>query len=166
MVCIGNICRSPLAHGILEHKAKEAGLDVEVDSAGTHGYHVGEPPHKSSIKIARMKGIDISHQRSRQFDAKGDFEHFDHIYALAEDILEELQEMAAARGGKAAVDAKAKLSLLMDEAFPGEGLSVADPYYGPESGYLKTFSDCELACDAIVKRLLKERDEESRYAGK
>src|SRR5215210_8348518 len=81
MVCLGNICRSPLAQGILEHKAKNAGLDWHVDSAGTNGYHVGEAPHKFSQKVARANGIDICHQRARNF-VKEDMDRYDKIYAM------------------------------------------------------------------------------------
>ena len=87
MVCLGNICRSPLAEGILQQKAKAAGLDWEVDSAGTNGYHIGEAPHPLSQKVARLNGIDLGHQRARKFLAD-DFQRWDKIYVMAEDVLE------------------------------------------------------------------------------
>src|SRR5690242_5733159 len=93
MVCLGNICRSPLAEGILKHKAKQAGLDWTVDSAGTNGYHIGEPPHRLSQKVAKQHGIDISGQRARRFTAE-DFLRFDKIYAMAEDVIEEMKWIA------------------------------------------------------------------------
>ena len=90
MVCLGNICRSPLAEGILQEKIKKAGLNWEVDSAGTNGYHVGEQPHYLSQKVAKLKGIDISCQRCRRF-VKEDFKRFDKIYAMAGDVIEEMK---------------------------------------------------------------------------
>ena len=88
MVCLGNICRSPLAEGILQQKVQEAGLSWTVDSAGTNGYHTGEPPHHLSQKVALHHGIDISCQRARRF-AASDFQQYDMIYALAGDVLSE-----------------------------------------------------------------------------
>ena len=88
MVCLGNICRSPLAEGILREKCKKAGLHWKVESAGTNGLHTGEPPHPLSQKVAKMKGIDISGQQSRSF-VQQDFERFDKIYVLATDVWEE-----------------------------------------------------------------------------
>ena len=90
MVCLGNICRSPLAEGILKGKIKKAGLNWEVDSAGTNGYHVGEPPHEFSQKVAIMKGTDISGQQCRLF-VREDFDRFDKIYAMAADVVEDMQ---------------------------------------------------------------------------
>src|SRR5215213_8772226 len=92
MVCLGNICRSPLAEGVLKHKVKKAGLDWTVDSAGTNGYHIGEAPHRLSQKVARLNGIDICHQRSRQF-VREDFDRYDKIYALADDVLEDIRRI-------------------------------------------------------------------------
>jgi protein-tyrosine phosphatase len=157
MVCIGNICRSPLAEGTLRQKAKEAELDLVVDSAGTQSYHVGEPPHPNSIKVGRKHGVDISGQRARQFMVE-DFDRFDLIYSLAEDIHEDLLALASRKRP----DAIKKVSLLMDEVCPGEGRSVKDPYYGPESGYEETYRDCEMAANAIVARLLKEKEKEGK----
>lgn len=147
MVCLGNICRSPLAEGILQHKAREAGLDWEVDSAGTNGYHVGEAPHPLSQKIARLHGIDISRQRARKFIAD-DFQRFDKIYAMAEDVLAEMRRI----GGKK-FDAT-RTGLLLNECWPGSNRDVPDPYYGPESGYREVFDLIDKACDKIIERHL------------
>ena len=92
-VCLGNICRSPLAEGILRQKALAAGLDWEVDSAGTNGYHTGEAPHALSQKVARLNGIDISLQRARQF-TPADFQRFDKIYAMAGDVVDDIRRIA------------------------------------------------------------------------
>ena len=90
MVCLGNICRSPMAEGILQHKAREAGLNWIVESAGTNGYHDGEAPHRLSQKVALQNGINICQQRSRRFTAV-DFLQYDKIYAMAEDVIYEMR---------------------------------------------------------------------------
>jgi protein-tyrosine phosphatase len=148
MVCLGNICRSPLAEGILQEKALQAGLDWQVESAGTNGYHTGEPPHHLSIKVASLHGIDIGKQRSRRFTA-ADFEHYDRIYAMAEDVLEEMKRISRQH-----FDAK-KVSLFLDEQFPGEHRDVPDPWYGPESGYHDAFEIISNNCDCIINKFTK-----------
>lgn len=145
MVCLGNICRSPLAEGILEHKVKKAGLDWQVHSAGTNGYHIGEAPHRLSQKVARLNGIDICHQRSRQF-IKEDFDLYDKIYALADDVLEEIRWIARDKFDPEKAD------LLLNELFPGKNLSVPDPWYGPEPGYHDVFKLIDEACEAIIAK--------------
>jgi protein-tyrosine phosphatase len=143
MVCLGNICRSPLAEGILRHKAKKAGLNWTIHSAGTNGYHVGEPPHRLSQKVATLNGIDICEQRARRFSAD-DFSKYDKIYALAGDVLEEIQYMAGKKFDPSKVD------LLLNEVFPGEDRDVPDPWYGPEPGYHDAYKLIDVACEAIV----------------
>ena len=145
MVCLGNICRSPLAEGILEYKVKQAGLDWEIDSAGTNGYHIGEAPHRLSQKVAKLNGIDICNQRSRQF-VKEDFDHFDKIYALANDVLEEMEWIAGEKFNPSKTD------LLLNELYPGKNRSVPDPWYGPEPGYHQVYKLIESACDAILAK--------------
>ena len=145
MVCLGNICRSPLAEGILQHKALEKGLTWTIDSAGTNGYHVGEAPHRLSQKVALMHGIDIGKQRARRFVAE-DFKRFDKIYAMAEDVVEEIRFIA-----KSAFD-PAKVDLLMNELYPGKNMDVPDPWYGPEPGYHEVFEMIDKACDKIIER--------------
>lgn len=144
MVCLGNICRSPLAEGILQQMATEAGLNWTIDSAGTNGYHVNEPPHHLSQKVARKNGIDISHQRGRRF-VKEDFERYDKIYALAADVLDDIKWIS-----KDKFDDK-KAVLLLDELYPGKRADVPDPWYGPEDGYHKVFSLIEKACEKIIQ---------------
>ena len=143
MVCLGNICRSPLAEGILKGKIKKAGLNWEVDSAGTNGYHVGEPPHQFSQKVALMKGTDISSQQCRAF-VKEDFDHFDKIYAMAADIMDEIKLIAGQKYEAAKVD------LLLNEAYPGENQDIPDPWYGTERGYHKVYNLIEEACEALI----------------
>lgn len=145
MVCLGNICRSPLAEGILQDKAFGAGLTWSIESAGTNSYHTGEPPHRLSQKIARLNGIDISQQRARRFTAN-DFEVYDKIYALAEDVMDEMKRIAGKK-----FDA-AKAELLMNEIYPGKNMDVPDPWYGPEPGYHEVFALIDKACDAIIEK--------------
>lgn len=152
MVCLGNICRSPLAEGILQQKAAEAGLDWKIDSAGTNGYHVGEAPHRLSQKVARVNGIDISAQRARRFTA-ADFEQFDKIYALAGDVLTEMRSIAGSRFDNSRAD------LLMNELAPGSNQDVPDPWYGPEPGYHEVYAMISQACDQIIARYAAQTSE-------
>jgi protein-tyrosine phosphatase len=145
MVCLGNICRSPLAEGILQDKAFKAGLTWSIESAGTNSYHTGEPPHTLSQKIARMNGIDISKQRARRFSA-GDLEVYDKIYALAQDVLEDMKRIAGKKFENSKVD------LLMNELYPGKNMDVPDPWYGPEPGYHEAFKLIERCCDKILEK--------------
>jgi protein-tyrosine phosphatase len=145
MVCLGNICRSPLAEGILQHKVKEAGLDWIVDSAGTNGYHTGEAPHHLSQKVARLHGIDISCQRARRFTA-ADFHNYDMIYALAGDVLHEIRRIAGKQFDPS------KVQLLMDAVHPGRNMDVPDPWYGPEPGYHEVFAMIDEACNQIIQQ--------------
>jgi protein-tyrosine phosphatase len=149
MVCLGNICRSPLAEGILQDKARLAGLDWRIDSAGTNGYHVGEAPHVLSQKVARLHGLDISGQRTRKFLAD-DFQRFDKIYAMAEDVLEEMRRIAGRKFDPSKVD------LLMNEVVPGKDLDVPDPWAGPESGYHEVYTMIDRACDRIIRHYGKD----------
>lgn len=145
MVCLGNICRSPLAEGILQFKVQEAGLDWTVESAGTNGYHIGEAPHRLSQKVALQHGIDISCQRARRFTA-ADFQQYDMIYALAGDVLREIRRIAGKH-----YDAS-KVQLLMDTLHPGKQIDVPDPYYGEEPGYHDVFELINEACDQIIQQ--------------
>lgn len=145
MVCLGNICRSPLAEGILQKKIKENGLDWEVDSAGTESYHVGEVPHHFSQKVARLNGIDLSCQKARRFTAS-DLKKFDKIYAMAADVYREIADLAGPHADLQNVD------LLLNELYPGEDLSVPDPWYGGESGFHEAYKLIEKACDKIIEK--------------
>ncbi|RZS72536.1 protein tyrosine phosphatase [Pseudobacter ginsenosidimutans] len=145
MVCLGNICRSPLAEGILQFKVQEAGLGWTVDSAGTNGYHIGDAPHHLSQKVALLHGIDISCQRARRFRAD-DFNHYDMIYALAGDVLHEIKRTAGNQYDTS------KVQLLMDTIHPGKQIDVPDPYYGEEPGYHEVFELISNACDQIIQQ--------------
>jgi protein-tyrosine phosphatase len=145
MVCLGNICRSPLAEGILQDKVFKAGLNWVVESAGTNGYHTGEAPHHLSIKVALQNGIDIRQQRSRKFVAE-DFDRYDKIYAMAEDVMDDIKRIA-----KNKFDTK-KADLLLNELFPQQNLEVPDPWYGSEKGYHEVYELIDKACEQVVKR--------------
>ena len=143
MVCLGNICRSPLAEGILKDKIKKAGLDWQVDSAGTNGFNNGNAPHPSSQKVALLNHIDISMQVSRQL-VKEDMQRFDIIYAMSVDVIEEIKCIVRHQ-----FDAN-KVTLLLNESFPGQNRDIPDPWYGPEPGYHLVFELINTACEAII----------------
>jgi protein-tyrosine phosphatase len=143
MVCLGNICRSPLAEGILQEKVKKAGLDWVVDSAGTNHYHTGDAPHPLSQKIALINGIDISQQRARRFTSE-DLTQFDKIYALAGDVLNDIQRITGNKFDSAKVD------LLLNEQYPGKNLDVPDPYYGGEPDFHEVYELLDEVCDQLI----------------
>lgn len=144
MVCLGNICRSPLAEGILQDKAFKAGLNWRVESAGTNQYHIGEKPHVLSQKVAMLHHIDISKQRARRFTAE-DFLVYDKIYVLANDVLDEIMVIAKNKFDDSKID------LLMNELYPGKNLDVPDPWYGTEEGYHTVYAMLEKVCDKIIE---------------
>jgi protein-tyrosine phosphatase len=144
MVCLGNICRSPIAEGILKDKIKKYGLDWEVDSAGTSGFHDGELPDKRSIDAASKKGIDITYQRSRQL-LKSDLENFDHIIVM--DSQNYNQTITLAQEHQ-----KDKVKLLMNFAFPNENRAVPDPYYS--GGFDYVFEMIETAINAMIEEFM------------
>jgi protein-tyrosine phosphatase len=147
-VCLGNICRSPMAEGAFRKAAAECGLDVIADSVGTASYHIGEAPDPRAIATAQSHGIDISGLAGRQLEA-GDFDCFTHIFALDSANLAGIKARAP-RGSKA------KVSLLLD-AVPGrEGEAVADPYYGDERDFEAAWRVIELATRAVVERFVRE----------
>ncbi len=143
MVCLGNICRSPLAEGILRSKV-DTSL-IQVDSAGTAGYHIGNPPDPRSVAVARKYQIDISNQRCRRF-VREDFERYDHIFVMDQSNYQDVIEVA----DDSRYFEKVRLLLEEIEAGPSE---VPDPYYGGESGFEYVFELIDQACDALVLRL-------------
>ena len=144
MVCLGNICRSPLAEGILRHKIKEAGLNWTIESAGTNGLHDGEAPHRLSQKVARLNGIDICSQRSRKLKA-ADFYNYDYLYAMAKDVVDEMKWIAGKDYNAAKVD------LLMNLVKPGSNMDVPDPWYGGEHGYHEVYQLIDEACSRLIE---------------
>ena len=144
MVCLGNICRSPIAEGVMRHKVKQHGLNWDVASAGTESYHIGEEPHRFSQKICMAHGIDISMQRAKKF-VSTDFAEYDKIYAMAGDVYKEIKRI----GGPGAD--MSKVEYFLNELHPDKNGSVPDPYYGDESGYKVVYEMIEKTCSAIVK---------------
>lgn len=144
MVCLGNICRSPLAEGILTHKTQD--LDVFVDSAGTASYHIGNLPDNRSIDIANKYGIDLTDQRARQF-SEIDFDNFDKIYAMDTHNYASIISIARNQNDRDKVD------LILNETNPKSFDSVPDPYYGEGDGFQKVYSMLDKACDVIVNKL-------------
>jgi len=143
MVCLGNICRSPLAEGILQDKADRVGLHWTVDSAGTAGYHIGETPHHLSQKVAKLNGIDISNQKGRKFQ-KEDILYYDKIYVIDNSNYNDVKDICGNNWKEEKVD------LLLNELFPGEDRDIPDPWYGGEDGFQVVFEMIDRACERIV----------------
>lgn len=143
MVCLGNICRSPLAEGILQSKLSE---DFIVDSAGTGGWHAGQQPDKRSISTAKNRGLDITHQRARQFK-KSDFDFFDHIFVMDNSNYKDVLTLAPNE------EAKSKVKLILNEIFPNKNVDVPDPYYGGQDGFENVFDMLDQACEEIARKL-------------
>ncbi len=144
MVCLGNICRSPLAEGILAAKLPDG--SVIVDSAGTAGYHVGKPPDPRSIETAARYGIDISGQCCRRF-SEDDFDNFDYIFAMDRDNLAHIRELARDDRDLA------KVSLLLEAGGQGPA-EVPDPYYGGKDGFERVYRMIDSACDHIIREYI------------
>ncbi|CAM1340763.1 low molecular weight protein-tyrosine-phosphatase [Tenacibaculum amylolyticum] len=144
MVCLGNICRSPLAEGILKSKVSSEG--VLVDSAGTSGFHEGVLPDKRSIAIASMNNIDITDQRSRKFIVN-DFDNFDLIYAMDVSNYNNILKLS-----RNEADA-AKVKMILNESYPNQNISVPDPYYGGDDGFKNVFNMLDEACEVIASKI-------------
>ena len=142
MVCLGNICRSPLAEGIMKAKLEKYQLPYSVDSAGTGNWHEGEAPDKRSIEIAKENGIDISHQRARAFKAE-DFERFDLIYVMDNNNLTTLKERTKEASHKG------KIQLILD-AMSKSGKEVPDPYYGNLNDFRYVYKALDEICEKIA----------------
>ena len=147
-MCLGNICRSPLAEAAFRREAERVGLDVEADSAGTGDWHVGQSPDSRAISVARRNGVDISDFRARQVGPE-DFHRFDHIVALDTENLGNLQRMRPA-------GAKAELSLLLDHVPGRRGQPVVDPYYGEAMHFEATWRDVTEGAQALARKLASE----------
>ena len=141
MVCLGNICRSPLAEGILKSKTK----NLEVDSAGTAGYHIGKQPDIRSIDIAKKHDIDLTSQRARRFSTR-DFDNFDKIYVMDNDNYSKIISLARSQEDMDKVD------LILNEIYPEEYKSVPDPYYGGDEGFQNIYNLLETSCEVIAKK--------------
>jgi len=147
LICMGNICRSPTAHAVFRHLVHEQGLSdaIEIDSAGTHAYHIGNPPDSRSMQTARKRGIDMSDLRARQVDL-GDFYHYDYLIAMDDYNLSLLQEMAPS-------DMAHKLSLFLSFAPHLNQREVPDPYYGGAEGFNLVFDMVQQASEGLLAHL-------------
>jgi protein-tyrosine phosphatase len=144
MVCLGNICRSPLAEGLLASKLPKDNFIV--DSAGTGNWHIGKQPDERSIAVAKKNGLDISLQRGRQFTV-ADFDNYDYIYVMDSTNYADVTAMAKDDAQRA------KVKLILDELFPGENVDVPDPYFGMRNGFDLVYGMLNEACDIVAKKL-------------
>lgn len=148
MVCLGNICRSPLAEALLAAKLPKDRFTV--DSAGTGSWHIGKQPDSRSIAIAKLNGLDISSQKGRQF-SESDFDEFDHIYVMDGNNYRDVANLAKTE------QHRAKIHLILNEMFPGENVDVPDPYFGMEKGFETVYKMLDETTAIIAKKLLSER---------
>ncbi|MCB4809324.1 low molecular weight phosphotyrosine protein phosphatase [Tamlana sp. 62-3] len=143
MVCLGNICRSPLAEGILKAKLPK---HFTVDSAGTSNYHIGDAPDRRSVAVAEVNGLDISNLRGRQFKVS-DFDAFDLIYVMDDSNYKNVVKLARND------DDVAKVSMILNEVYPNENYNVPDPYYGGDKGFETVYNMLDEACTIIANKL-------------
>jgi len=146
-VCLGNICRSPLAEAALKAEAARIGLDVDVGSAGIGSWHAGEPPDPRARATAKRHGLDISDYRARKI-TRADFQRFDTIVALDHEVLAALERL---RPG----NSTAEVSLLLDHVKGREGEEVADPYYGNEADFERVWTEVSEGARSLAKQLTK-----------
>jgi protein-tyrosine phosphatase len=137
-----------MAHGVMEQLVKAAGLDWQVESAGTNGYHTGEAPHPSSIKVCQENNIDISHQHSELFTSNH-LKEFDYIFVMAKDVHQAVSKVS----GFATF--KDKVHFFLDPLFPGLEADVTDPWYGNENGYIPVYNQIEKVCKMWMQQLAK-----------
>jgi protein-tyrosine phosphatase len=145
MVCLGNICRSPLAEGILASKLPKDKFTV--DSAGTGSWHIGQSPDDRSVAVAQKNGLDISYQRGRQF-SRTDFDTFDYIYVMDNSNYENVIALAETK------EQKEKVILIMNELYPSQNKDVPDPYFGMHNGFDIVYAMLDEACDVIAQKLI------------
>ena len=145
MVCLGNICRSPLAEGILASKLPKNLFSV--DSAGTGGWHIGHSPDTRSVAVAKKNKLDISQQKGRQF-VSGDFDEFDYIYVMDKSNYDDVLALATTD------QHKQKVKIILDELFPDENVDVPDPYYGLSNGFEMVYNMLDEVCDLIAQKLI------------
>jgi protein-tyrosine phosphatase len=150
MVCLGNICRSPIAEGVMQSLSEKQNLGWQIDSAGTESFHIGEPPHPHSQKVCIEQGIDISKQRAAKFYHSA-MEKYYKIYAMAEDVLQEIKEIS---GNKFDEN---KVELFIQALYPNERRSVTDPWYGGPEGYYEVYEEIRKGCEAIVAKLTQTK---------
>jgi protein-tyrosine phosphatase len=146
MVCLGNICRSPMADGLLRRKVKEQNLNVFVDSAGTANYHIGSPPDQRMIETAKLRGTEIQDLRARQFSKK-DFNDFDVIYVMDQSNLSNVIRLTT--GDKEQL----KVRLILDELYPNKQKHVPDPYYGSMKDFMDVHDLLDKVTDVIIEKI-------------
>ncbi len=144
MVCLGNICRSPLAEGILKSKIQQHGLNWKVDSAGTGSWHIDETPDQRSVKVAQDHDLDITMQKGRQISKK-DFKNFDLIFVMDQENFKNVTALASTE------EEKEKVNLIMSMLNPHDPLSVPDPYWD-DNGFQKVYEMLDQACEAIIEK--------------
>ena len=146
MVCLGNICRSPIAEGILRHKAAKQGIEVETDSAGTSAFHAGEAPDSRMIAAAKNNGIDITDLKARQF-IPADFDRFDLIYAMDRSNYNNILSLANSD------EERNKVIMILNESNPGSNDEVPDPYYGGDQGFQHVIDLLDEAINKVIERI-------------
>jgi protein-tyrosine phosphatase len=147
MVCLGNICRSPLAEGLLAAKLPKNKFFV--DSAGTGNYHIGKQPDQRSVLTAEKNGLDISYQKARQFNPR-DFDDFDYIYVMDNTNYDDVISLAKNE------QQKSKVQLILNELFPGDNVDVPDPYYGLQNGFDMVYEMLDETCEILSKKLIEK----------
>ena len=148
-VCLGNICRSPLAEGIMRNKLLHSNIHVIVESAGTGGWHSGEHPDKRAIGIANKRGVDISKQTARKFSVK-DFKLFDFIYVMDHQNKSDVLKLAPHKL------AEAKVDLLLNVLHPLSNSQVPDPWFGGEEGFVTVYHLLDKACEKLLVKLIPQ----------
>lgn len=146
MVCLGNICRSPMADGLLRRKVKEQNLNVLVDSAGTANYHIGSPPDHRMIETAKSRGTEIHNLTARQFSQK-DFQDFDLIYVMDESNLSNVIKLCTN-----SIEQQ-KVKLILEELYPNESMRVPDPYYGSMKDFMDVYDLLDKVTDVIIEKI-------------
>lgn len=149
MVCLGNICRSPLADGVLRHKVNKMNLDIIVDSAGTANYHVGAPPDKRMVATAKKRGVDISLLKARQFEYN-DFHEFDQIFVMDKSNYRNVIQLSKT------VQESDKVKLLLEFSGNPYLKEVPDPYYGTQSDFDEVYELVDHATDVIIESYLAD----------
>jgi len=146
MVCLGNICRSPMAEGIMRAKIEKYHIDATVDSCGTAAYHVGDRPDPRAIQTLKKHDLDISHLHGRQFEME-DLERFDLIYTMDESNYRNIMNLAKTK------TEESKVAMILNTIYPNENIPVPDPYYGGQNGFDQNYELLDLACEEIAKRI-------------
>lgn len=154
MVCLGNICRSPLAEGILRDKAEKLNLNIVIDSAGTSNYHIGEHPDNRTIANANKHGVDVSQLKARQFGVE-DFDRFDTIFVMDSSNYADVIALARNEADKR------KVELILNRVYPNSNMAVPDPYFGGEQGFENVFILLEQACEVIAKAIQVKQQQQS-----